>query len=275
MATFADMMSLLVCFFVLLLSFANMDIVKFRDMMGSMKDAFGVKVRGHGDLPAESSTLIELDFEEKEPTEPDLPETSQGQAQDRELLEQVERFAEERELTGIVEAVPGEGGVTVRVTGALMFETASDQLRPEAGPIFDELAELASRYAYKIAVEGHTDDVPISTDRFPSNWELSTARAVAGVRYLIERGNVSPERIGASGFAHTRPITRDTDPESKARNRRIEFVFYQDEEVGLDSPPGGPDLSGIHKVVQAAEEAPDLERSAEAEQRSHSIEQGQ
>ena len=236
MATFADMMSLLLCFFVLLLSFANMDVVKFREMMGSLKDAFGVKVQDPGQFKAKSSTLIEISESEKKPIielEPELEDSRQRV--DRELVKRVDKFIDDRGLAGIVDAVPGKRGVTIRIKGKLMFETASDVMRPEATPILLEIAELTARYDYKIAVEGHTDDVPIRTERFPSNWELSAARAVAGARFLIEQGKVQPERIMASGRAHTRPITHNRTPEAQALNRRLEFVFYREEDAEDDN----------------------------------------
>jgi len=238
MATFGDMMSLLLCFFVLLLSFANLDVVKFRDMLGSMKDAFGVQTQTAGEFAAHSTAPIELvETEKKSVIELDPQAVPPPKAKmDEELLEKVEKFIGASGLDGVVEAVPGERGVTIRTKGTLMFETASDTLRLEAAPVLNEIAQLAVRYDYQIAVEGHTDDVPIHTERFPSNWELSAARAVAGARYLIERGGVGPERVSATGRAHTRPLTRDATPQAKAKNRRLEFVFYHEEDLAGDRP---------------------------------------
>ena len=97
--------------------------------------------------------------------------------------------------------MPGERGITIRVKDGLMFPSASDSLRDEAAPVFSEIAELTRMHPdYQLSVEGYTDDVPIHTQRFPSNWELSAARAVAGVRRLIEHEQVDPERVNAAGF---------------------------------------------------------------------------
>ena len=228
-------MSLLLCFFVLLLSFANMDVVKFKEMLGSIKDAFGVEVQKPGDFEARSTSPIELaEPENKSVIELEPQAVSPRAKMDQELLEEVDEFITARDLDGVVEAVPGERGVTIRTKGTLMFETASDTLRTEATPVLNEIAQLAVRYDYQIAVEGHTDDVPIHTERFPSNWELSAARAVAGARYLIESGRVEPERVSATGRAHTRPITRDSTPQAKAQNRRLEFVFFHEQDKELE-----------------------------------------
>ncbi len=214
MATFGDMMSLLLCFFVLLLSFANMDIVKFREMLGSIQDAFGVQTESIGRFEAKSS-------QSQDGTEASTESAS-------EFTEDVKEFIENRDLQGVVETVPGDRGVTIRIKGALMFESASDELRVAGQPVLDEIIDLAKRYPNSIAVEGHTDDRPINTARYKSNWLLSAARAVAGVRYLIDVGGIEPSRISATGFAHTRPIAPNDTEDNRALNRRLEFVFFKD-----------------------------------------------
>ena len=202
---------------------------------GSVKDSFGVQVEAPAEIEARSTSLIELaELEKKSLIEPDAESVSPRAKMDQELLEKVEKFISARDLDGVVEAIPGERGVTIRTKGTLMFETASNTLRREATPVLNEIAQLAVRYDYHIAVEGHTDDVPIHTERFPSNWELSAARAVAGARYLIESGRVEPERVSATGRAHTRPITRDSTPQAKAQNRRLEFVFFHEQDKELE-----------------------------------------
>jgi len=231
MATFGDMMSLLLCFFVLLLSFANMDVVKFREMMGSMQDAFGVRTENVGRFEAKSSE------------QRDAPEA--GSETSAEFTEDVKAFIENRDLQGVVEAVAGNRGVTIRIKGTLMFESASDEMRSTGHPVLDEIIDLAMRYPNTIGVEGHTDDRPINTARYKSNWSLSAARAVAGVRYLIDVGGIEPSRISATGFAHTRPLGSNDTEQDRAINRRLEFVFFKEsavpaEEKTTDTVPSTP-----------------------------------
>jgi chemotaxis protein MotB len=223
MATFGDMMSLLLCFFVLLLSFANMDVVKFREMLGSIQDALGVRTENVGHFEARSS-------EQRDAAEI-------GTEASAEFTQDVQAFIENSDLQDVVEAVPGSRGVTIRITGKLMFESASDELRTTANPVLDEIVDLAKRYPNTIGVEGHTDDRPINTARYKSNWSLSAARAVAGVRYLIDVGGIDPARISATGFAHTRPIASNDTEAERALNRRLEFVFFK------EAPDVTPDLS--------------------------------
>ncbi len=250
MATFGDMMSLLLCFFVLLLSFAEMNVVKFKKMMGSMDEAFGVSARTEGLQETMSGDVIEISkamqeapiIPEEEPPPPQ-PEQNQTNAVadqeqreeeekrklDKELLEVVDKVIEERGLDDRVEAVLGDKGVTIRADSQLLFGPGQNNLKAEAAAIMEEVAELAALFPYKIMVEGHTDDRPIRSPQFPSNWELSAARAVAGVRHLIDIGGLEPSRIAAAGFADTQPLNSNETEEGRQKNRRIEFVFYREE----------------------------------------------
>ena len=242
MATFADMMSLLLTFFVLLLSFANLDVVKFRDALGSLKNAFGVTFTESGPYEGQTQQLVELSEETVARPDPSGGDDAAA-ALNRELLETVQNVIDERELDNVMQAVIGERGVTIRASGKLMFRAASEQLADESLEVLQEIADLAALFPHMISVEGHTDDQPIQTERFPSNWELSAARAVAGVRFLIDEGYVEAGRISAAGFAHTRPVVDGASPQARGRNRRIEFVFYRDqaaEAAALDLSEGAP-----------------------------------
>lgn len=231
MATFADMSTLLLTFFVLLLSFANMDVVKFREMLGSVKDAFGVQKEIWGDYIARSQTPIEQMLEQT------MKEESQGQTEEQGMsMQQFLSIVQAlfQELGGAAEVTMDEEGVTVRVEGKLLFPSGSANLKPEAAAVLDRIAALIKKYTFDLYILGHTDSVPIHTERFPSNWELSSARATAALRYLVERG-ADPARLVAVGFADSRPIAPNDTPEGRARNRRVEFVFKSPEAL----PQGG------------------------------------
>ncbi len=116
------------------------------------------------------------------------------------------------------------GGVNLEISDSILFAPASAALTIPGLALLQELAEALRVQPYRVAVEGHTDDVPIATTRFPSNWELSSARAAIVTRYLIEQG-ISPERIRAIGYADTRPRAANLTPQGRARNRRVSFVL--------------------------------------------------
>jgi chemotaxis protein MotB len=124
----------------------------------------------------------------------------------------------------MVEVLSGRNGIRVRVKGALLFDPGAAHLRAQAQPILDMLIKVLGQFGYYLLVEGHTDSTPISTSRFPSNWELSGDRASAVLRYLISKG-VDPMRLTSVGLADNYPLSSNDTPEGRAKNRRVEFVL--------------------------------------------------
>lgn len=118
---------------------------------------------------------------------------------------------------------PGEADLMIK--DDLLFGEGSTTLKPGGTALLDRLAQLLSRNDCDVSVEGHTDDLPIHTARFPSNWELSTARASAVTRYFIEHG-IAPARLTAAGYADTRPLAANDDAAGRARNRRVALVVH-------------------------------------------------
>lgn len=232
MATFADLSILLLTFFVVLLSFANMDVRKFREMLGSVRDAFGVEEQ----VRRASTTAASRDATAA------LPPVWDGAPApgDRivpavlpmERAPDVIRSAFE-DLEGLGEPVADGDTVTLRVDGRLLFSSGSAEVKPGAEVVLDRVLGLMRAYTFDVHILGHTDSLPIATPRFPSNWELSAARASAALRYLVERG-VDPRRLVAVGFADSRPVDTQETPEGRSRNRRVEFVFRASETL-----PGG------------------------------------
>lgn len=217
MATFADMMTLLFCFFVLLLSFATMDATKFQAALGSIQEALGVDVERVGPFQAAATSPIPINLFE---TQPDV------RVEDRDLLDELTQAIEMEGLQHDIDAELNGRGVLVRVGGRLLYEAGDATLKEQAYSLLDRLAQLASRSDHHIMIEGHTDDVPIHTSQFPSNWELSTARAIAAMRYLVAYG-IALDRIGVAGYGGQRPLEPNDSADHRAANRRVEFVFIR------------------------------------------------
>jgi chemotaxis protein MotB len=142
------------------------------------------------------------------------------------VVEQVVR--EQAEGTGLLDAIgfrrEARGLVVTIVTDQVLFDPGRAEVQPDGVTILDVVANALSQIPNAVIVEGHTDSRPISTAQFPSNWELSTARATSVLRYLTEQRGLSAERISASGYADTRPVAEGNDPASLAQNRRVELV---------------------------------------------------
>ncbi len=222
MATFSDMATLLLTFFVLLLSFAELNVKEFREMLGSIREAFGVQFVTKGPVEAMNTTPVELNDVPASPLVPISDPASK-------TLREVKEWIQEHELEDDVEVELTERGILVRVRDRVLFDTGSATLGPDAEPVLRRIAELAKELGSAVAVEGHTDDRPIRTKRFPSNWELSTARAASVVRWFIEKAGLPAGKLRAAGFADTRPVVPNDSPEHRSRNRRVEFVFEGDE----------------------------------------------
>lgn len=206
MITYADMVTLLLTFFILYYSIASMNMQKFKEAI-------------IGEEQASIGLLELLDSAQ-------IKETMQSLTglKSNDILKDIQEVAEDTELDVDTSAAK----VVVRVPGASLFKPGQADLQLSARPILDEVIRVVNKYPnYKIHIQGHTDDEPISTERFPTNWELSAARATAVLRYFIDKG-AEPERMTATGYADTFPLARNDTVPGRAKNRRVEFVLEKE-----------------------------------------------
>lgn len=215
--TFADLMCLLMTFFVLLLSFSSLEVRKFESAAESMRNAFAPR-------------LDILGLSEASPVGA-KPIPMPGQAEvwnrlDQNIVVALRQAIEKSGMTGGANVEVTQRGVALRVHGDALFESGSTGLSEDSLGLLAELARLAPNAPGEIEVEGHTDDVPIASVRFLSNWELSAARAGSAVRYLTTHG-LPAARLKAIGYADTRPLVPNTSAANRAMNRRVEFVFVR------------------------------------------------
>ena len=218
MVTFADLMSLLLTFFILVLSFANMDIVRFREMLGSIQTAFGVQVqRREADYVAFSPS----EFERK-----DL-ELSQRNEEVLNMVVQLRTIMQDDEALQKSTGVEADDeGLVLRVDSESMFDVGSAVLKVEGVPALEAAIKILRDYNMNLVIRGHTDNTPVRTAQFPSNWELSSARATAALRYIMEHGGFSPTRMRAVGYADSRPLVPNNSEDNQQKNRRVEFYYH-------------------------------------------------
>jgi chemotaxis protein MotB len=236
MATFADMSTLLLTFFVLMLSFATIDIEKFREMLGSVAEAYGVTREVQGEFQAvlrddQLDRLADEDMMIRAPEGRDEkiydPEQLEAERKKKELAEMASRLEEsirQNQLGDDTEVLVGSSGIRIRVKGFHMFEAGRADIKGTVNPFLDAVYEGMKVFEYNLLIEGHTDNRPIRSGRYPSNWELSAARATRVARYLIDKG-IDPKRLLAVGYADNYPIADNSNPVERAKNRRVEFVF--------------------------------------------------
>jgi len=228
MTTFADLSTLLLTFFIIMLSMANVDVIKFRELLGSVRDAFGVQFEEQGDYQA----AVKEDLHQMQSKPPEKTTESdrqkQSAAEDRqdrqEAVDEIRNTINQTNMGDMAEIKNGSRGIRMRIKGALLFDPGKAALKKTALPLIDSLAEVLYKRGYYLLVEGHTDSSPISTDRFPSNWELSGSRAAAVLRHLIATG-IDSKRLTCVGLADSYPLAGNDSEQGRSENRRVEFVL--------------------------------------------------
>ncbi len=226
--SFADMATLMLTFFILMLSFANMDIQNFRMMLGSVRDAFGVQTESHGQFQA---TMTAPDSEETDKDRGAGEGAGAGAkaAMDQEttmVADVAQSAVNSAGLQKAARVTKGKNGVRIRVKGKVLFDPGRTNLKKGIRTFVAGLAKALKKHKQlKLVVEGHTDNIPIRTARFPSNWELASARASSVIRELAEKHKISPDRLLAIGYADNNPLNRNETALERADNRRVEFII--------------------------------------------------
>ncbi len=244
MATFSDLMNLLLCFFVLLFSMSSIDEKRWEEVAASFTATFsifsgGAQAIGDGILISNGvSQLNQLDdyinstgkaAEDTDAAIESIMEEAEKQmmAASEELEEKVEEAVSEAGLDDLVELSYTSQYVELTLNGSLLFESGSSVLSQQASVVLDQVGLILERYAEStIEIEGHTDNVPIQTARFPSNNELSDARALSVFYYLMEHTSLDPAKVKHSGRGEYNPIADNNTQEGRALNRRVEIKIY-------------------------------------------------
>ncbi len=211
MTTYADMVTLLLAFFVLMYAFSSIDMQKFQQIMSAFQGGSAVLDGGRTvtEEPSFQEATAEIDMQQL-----------------YELERQLTDYLEREGLQDTVQLqMEEERGLIVRFADQVFFDLGSAELKEEAMEILKPMSELLRQVNNPIRVEGHTDNLPISTSQFPSNWELSTHRASRVVRYLVEEQEFDPDNLSAAGYGEHRPIRPNETPDDRAMNRRVDIVI--------------------------------------------------
>ena len=210
MATFSDMVTLLLAFFVMLVAMSEVEVKKFKDALSYFSGSTGP-----------------MEYQDPHPSTRKSAESTFLSRRKEEQYEKVLKYLHDRGLQDVVKVSLTERGIHVVITDSVMFRSGEAELIEPSRSLLSSLAGiLGEGDVGGVLVEGHTDDRPINTARFPSNWELSAARASSVVRYLLEQPRaLAPERYTAIGHGEHRPVEPNATPAMRARNRRVEILF--------------------------------------------------
>ncbi|MFY9187849.1 MAG: OmpA family protein [bacterium] len=227
MTTYADLVTNMLCLFVLLFAFSQVDVARFQEVIISVQGAFGV-LQGGSSLTPEALPGGAGD---------DI--TLQWQAEQRrleEIMGEIQQYVDSSELENKVQVWLDERGLMIRFLDTTLFDLGQANLKPEAQVILDNVAQILVTVPNRIRVEGHTDDLPINTYRFPSNWELSTTRATTVVKYFLEQYGLPPTQFSAAGYGEWYPVAPNDTAPNRAQNRRVDIVILRSS-IGQEELP--------------------------------------
>ncbi|MBI5237463.1 MAG: OmpA family protein [Deltaproteobacteria bacterium] len=217
LVSYADFITLLFAFFTALYAMSSANQAKFKAASHSLSVAFNT-------FPSAASTMVqEVPFfvETRRPYEAmDFKETNPSRYQ------RVQAALKDLEKGKKLTLIFDYQRITIRISEGMIFEPASDEIVEGGTKVIDEIAAALKELPGNIRVEGHTDNVPVSSGKFPSNWDISTARALKILKYLIDDAGFEPRRLAAIGYGEYRPIASNDTPEGRAKNRRVDILIY-------------------------------------------------
>lgn len=236
MVTYSDMITLILVFFILLFSMSQIDLAKFE----AISESFNNKsiLNSSSLVPSESPTEEQYHLENEEVPGESEKAALKNEANDRggkmqdesldRLLHDVQTYLNDHDLNGAISANRTQRGVILVLQERILFEVGEAEILDSAKSFLEEIGGLLSEMPNSVQVEGHTDSRPITSLVFPSNWELSGARAGSVTRYLIDRHELQESRFTIVGYSDTKPVEPNTSIENMRKNRRVEIVILED-----------------------------------------------
>lgn len=214
MVTYSDLVTLILVFFILLFSMSQIDIIKFKAITQSYREHFLDFYPSI--IPLENPAGVDTE-------QPDKDKASEDSLKN--LLVEVQSFLDKNGLEDVIIANRTERGVVLVLQEQVLFDPGEANLIGDSHEFLNKVGELLTNLPNMVKVEGHTDDVPMNSYRYPSNWELSAARASSVIKFFIENHKIDSSRFIAVGYADTRPIVSNSDSENRKKNRRVEIII--------------------------------------------------
>jgi chemotaxis protein MotB len=224
LTTFNDMVTLLMVFFVLMFSLSSIDSIKMADFQLALQSGLGLLREGKQiSIAVQDSQLV------KDMSHLNIQTQGRDGMSGPSMQQTVEIALESLDADIGIQVTYTEQGAHLSFEDGVLFDFGRAAISSEGYAVLDEIVEVVRKMPYPIRVEGHTDNVPIQTKRFPSNWELSTARAVNVVKYFAETGRIDPRRLSAVGYGESKPMVTNDSPRNRAKNRRVEIVLIKED----------------------------------------------
>ncbi|MBL7179977.1 MAG: flagellar motor protein MotB [Pseudomonadota bacterium] len=218
LVTYADLMTLLLVFFILMYAISSLNLEKFKRVVSSIQVSLGEKRP-----PVELLEIVETPAGTNQKVS--LAYLSGLRSREQKILNDIDDMIEEKKMGQHIVAHLSKGKIHIQIRGKVLFESGSAELNNDAKPILEKIAKIIKDYGeYSVNIKGHTDNTPISTVQFASNWELSAIRSTTVLKSLID-GGIDPTRLTATGYGDFLPLVPNDSADNRAINRRVEFVL--------------------------------------------------
>ena len=230
LTTFNDLVTLLMVFFVLLFTMSSIDARQMQEFQYALQSGLGI---------LEEGKMVNISVKTTQPVE-DMshiktqPEGVKDSQEERITGLLSDKLIESLETDFEIEITQTSQGIRLSFEDQILFDFGKADINPAGFAMLDQIAKTFKKVPQPLRVEGHTDNIPIQTARFPSNWELSVARAVNVVKYFAGVGNIDPHRLSAVGYGESRPVVANDTASNRAKNRRVEiFLITEDKEANV------------------------------------------
>ena len=225
LTTFNDLVTLLMVFFVLLFSLSSIDAKKMADFQYALQSGLGILKEGR-----QSSIAVQDDRPVGDMShEKTQPHGGSGKPQQQGMQEAVESALEAVGEDVGIQVTYTKHGAHLSFEDGVLFDFGQSNISSSGYGVLDRIVNVIRIMPYPIRIEGHTDNIPIHTKKFPSNWELSTARAVNVLKYFADAGQIDPRRLSAVGYGDSKPLVANESPRQRAKNRRVEIVLIKED----------------------------------------------
>lgn len=219
MGTYGDLVTLLLCFFIMLFATAEVDVGKFEILL----KAFNPSVL---DYTGGDNILGEMDKDENNEMTDYFSEEVVYQAELKGLEESLMQFIKKEQLEDSLDVIRDTDKITLRFSSSLLFESGKATLKSDVKPYLDKISKTLPA-DYDVQIEGHTDNLPINNAQFASNWELSALRGINVLKYLVDNCKIDSSRLSVAGYGEFRPIADNSTSEGRSKNRRVDIILFK------------------------------------------------
>ena len=230
MDTYADTITLLLTFFILLYSISSVDSEKLKQLSQALQNS----LTGTTSVK-ELKDINDLKVNVQNQNQNQNQNDSKNDSKYEDLAGKLNNIIEKNNLTDEIKIRKEDRGIVLQVDESILFDSGSANIKPSSIPVLNTISKIIKETDNEIVAEGNTDDVPVKNGEYDSNWELSTERALSIVKYLIKNENINPNRISLKGYGEYNPIVPNDNDEDRAKNRRVDILVVEQRDKSDDS----------------------------------------